>query len=108
MNPLDLITYHPDVETAIERVFGDMLIAKSHQAATDLAVKYGLPCVTLGGWVSRPGSLRGGWHGPRKKSSTASLVLRLNMLQVLILPLSFVSHYARQFTKKRQRFLFDA
>jgi hypothetical protein len=58
LSPLDLLSYERAHETAMQRAFGGVLIARTEAAATALATRFGLASVDLEGRVSRPGSLQ--------------------------------------------------
>lgn len=63
MLPLDLVTFAPEVEPAMLRAFGAMLIAADDAAAGEAAARFGLGAVTLDGTVHHKGSVSGGWAG---------------------------------------------
>ncbi|KAK9843744.1 hypothetical protein WJX81_004731 [Elliptochloris bilobata] len=60
--PLDLLESEPAMQPVLARAFS-MLIAHTDEVAAALASRYRLASVTLGGRVSRLGSLQGGWRG---------------------------------------------
>ena len=62
--------------------FGKLLIAADAKTAAALATQHNLASVTLGGEISRPGSLQGGWHGGRPCTQTASAMLEVSRVQV--------------------------
>ena len=83
MIPLDLLEYEPSVQPMLTRAFS-MLIARKDEAAALLASRFRLASVTLGGRVSRPGTLQGGWRGGAVSAARHMMArkLRHDMLQV--------------------------
>ncbi len=81
--PTDLLTYDPSLQPVLLRAFS-MPLARTDGVAAELATRFRLASVTLGGRISRPGSLQGGSLGagaPGRQSPMARK-LEADMLQV--------------------------
>ena len=61
-----------------------MIVARSDEVAAVLASRFRLASVTLGGRVSRPGTLQGGWRAGKLSAARHMMArkLRHDMLQV--------------------------
>ncbi len=56
--PLELLEYETAYHGAMVRAFGGCVIAKDDATAAKLVTQHGLPCITLDGKISRPGSMQ--------------------------------------------------
>ena len=56
--PLELLEYEAAYHGAMVRAFGGCVIAQDDAMAAKLVTQHGLPCITLDGKVSRPGSMQ--------------------------------------------------
>ncbi len=81
--PTDLLTYDPSLQPVLLRVFS-MPVARTDDVAAALATRFRLASVTLGGRISRPGSLQGGslGAGAAGRQSLMARKLEADMLQV--------------------------
>ncbi|DBA87444.1 TPA: hypothetical protein ACH3X1_004485 [Trebouxia sp. C0004] len=67
--PLELLEYDTAYQGAMVRAFGGCVIAQDDATAGELVTQNGLPCITLDGKISRPGSMQGGWRGQAQGST---------------------------------------
>ena len=82
--PLDLLEpCELSMQPLLTRAFS-MLIARTDEVAAVLASRFRLASVTLGGRISRPGTLQGGWRGGTLSAARHMMArkLRHDMLQV--------------------------
>ncbi len=56
--PLELLEYEAAHHGAMVRAFGGSVIAQDDATAAKLVTQHGLPCITLDGKISRPGSMQ--------------------------------------------------
>ena len=56
--PLELLDYEAAYHGAMVRAFGGCVIAQDDATAAKLVAQHGLPCITLDGKISRPGSMQ--------------------------------------------------
>ena len=56
--PLELLEFEAAYHGAMVRAFGGCMITQDDATAAKLVSQHGLPCITLDGKISRPGSMQ--------------------------------------------------
>ncbi|KAG2375372.1 hypothetical protein C9374_009995 [Naegleria lovaniensis] len=74
--PMDLIQFDPEIETAVQRCFGDFVISSSNDMSKKL-LELGISSVTLDGVKHIPGRIIGGDFSRQNSTNIISQKLRL-------------------------------